>query len=88
MTDFHSFKVEDAKDYGLAPAVILFSLQFWINHNITNQTNFHDGEYWTYNSVKAFEAQFPYLSGKQIRTALKKLEDAGVNQTGNYNKNP
>ena len=84
----HHFNVELAKEYGILEAIILNNLQFWIEKNRANGTNFHDWHYWTYNSAKAFSELFPYASQKQIRKALQNLIGEGIIQTGNYNKNP
>lgn len=69
----HCFDPKLAKQVGMAAAVIFYHISFWIDHNAKNEQNFRDGRYWTYNSVKAFSLQFPYLTPKQIRTALDKL---------------
>lgn len=81
----HSFDVYIAKEYGLHCAIILQNIAFWIEKNKANEKHFHDGTYWTYNSVKAFGDMFPYLTTKQIRTALQRLEDEGLVKTGKYN---
>lgn len=82
----HMFDPQIAKEYGVNAAIIFQNLAYWIEHNRANETNFHDGRYWTYNSVRAFAKPFPYLTDKQIRGALKKLEDGGMILVGNYNK--
>lgn len=82
----HSFNVEIAKKYGILEAVLLNHLWFWIKKNKANNTNYFDGNYWTYNSKKAFSELFPYASERQIDYALKKLIDCGLAITGNYNK--
>lgn len=82
----HSFNVEIAKKYGILESVLLNHLWFWIKKNKANNTNYFDGNYWTYNSKKAFSELFPYASERQIDYALKKLIDCGLVITGNYNK--
>ncbi|WP_298625700.1 hypothetical protein [uncultured Senegalimassilia sp.] len=82
----HMFEPQIAKEYGVNAAIIFQNLAYWIEHNRANETSFHDGRYWTYNSVRAFAELFPYLTDKQIRGALKKLEDGGMILSGNYNK--
>ena len=82
----HHFDIEIAEAYGLNEAIILNNRRFWVIHNEANGTNFHDGRYWTYNSMKAFEELFPYMKPKSIRNALDKLENEGLLLTGNYNK--
>lgn len=82
----HSFDVDIAKEYGILEAILLNNIWFWIEKNKANNTNYYDGFYWTYNSTRAFNELFPYVSQRQIQNALKKLIDDGVLQTGNYNK--
>ena len=85
MAEVHFFDIRIAKLYGINCAVILQNIWHWVQKNEANGTNFNDGNYWTYNSTKAFAKQFPYLSQRQIETALKKLRDNGIIMTGNYN---
>lgn len=84
----HHFSVEIAKECGVNASILFSNIAYWIEHNKANGINFHDGHYWTFNSMKAFSELFPYFSEKQIKTALKKLEDDGLIMTGNYNKLP
>lgn len=84
----HSFDIDLAVEYGVLEAVILNNLDFWISKNEANEVNFHEGRYWTFNSVRAFQDLFPYATDRKIANALKKLEDRGVIMTGNFNKNP
>lgn len=83
---FHMFDTEVAAKYGVNAAIIFQTIAFWCDHSRTNGTNFHDGHYWTYNSVKAFGEQFNYLGKRQIQNALQTLLDEGVIIKGNYNK--
>lgn len=85
MAESHYFDVNIAKKYGVHCAVILQNIWHWIKKNQANGVNCYDGNYWTYNSTKAFSDLFPYLSQRQIETALKKLRDEGIIITGNYN---
>ena len=85
MAESHYFDVTIAKKYGVHCAVILQNIWHWIKKNQANGVNCYDGNYWTYNSTKAFSDLFPYLSQRQIETALKKLRDEGIIITGNYN---
>lgn len=83
----HSFDIKLAKNYGILEAVIINHMWFWIEKNRANDINYFDGNYWTYNSTRAFNELFPYVSEKQIKTALKHLREEKIIQTGNYNKN-
>jgi hypothetical protein len=82
----HSFDPDVAKKVGVNAAVIYQNILFWTEKNFRNERNIHDGFVWTYNSVKAWAELFPYLTPKQIRSALQKLESEGFIASGNYNK--
>lgn len=71
----HSFNINVAKKLGIASAVILNNLYWWIDKNRANDKHFHDGYYWTYNSRKAFVEQFPYLTERQIEYKVYDEED-------------
>lgn len=82
----HSFDIEIAKEYGVNCAILLKNIYFWGKKSEANGKHFHDGLYWSYNSIEALAKLFPYLSTNKIRTALSKLEDKGLIKVGNYNK--
>lgn len=88
MSTQHHFSVKHAQQYGLREAVLIQNLHFWVAHNYANGKHKHDGRTWTYNSVHAFEALFPYLSYKQIRTSLEALITLDVLVRGYYSTNP
>jgi|GEM_PF-862804 len=80
----HSFEPRVAKQVGLNAAVLFQNITFWIEKNQANKRNFREGRYWTYNSVSAFKKLFPYLTEKQVRTALEKLVKSGLILKGKY----
>lgn len=82
----HSFDVDIAKEYGILEAILLNHLWFWIKKNEANDTNYYDDNYWTYNSTRAFNELFPYVSQRQIQNALNHLKEEKIILTGNYNK--
>lgn len=82
----HSFDPEIAAKVGVNAAVLYQNIVWWTQKNTANSKHKHEGRHWTYNSVKAFEELFPYLTGKQIRTALDKLEASSLILSGTFNK--
>lgn len=82
----HSFDVDIAAEYGVNCAILLNHIWFWCEKNRANGKHLHDGTYWTYNSVKAFEELFPYMGKKAIRNALTKLESEELIISGCFNK--
>ena len=82
----HMFDADVAKAHGVNAAIVFQNIAYLCEYNRMNETNYHDGNYWTFNSRKAFSEQHPYLTEKQIRTALDKLVKSGLLAKGNYNK--
>lgn len=82
----NSFRTDIANLVGVPAAVIYQNIYFWCEKNKANKKNTHDGKIWTYNSTRAFAEQFSYLTDRQIRTALDKLEEAGLIISGSFNK--
>ena len=74
-----------AKDVGVEEAIMYANIEFWVWHNQLNKKHFYDGRYWTYNSQRAFQEQFPFWSRQNIRTILKKLIAKGYIKVGTFN---
>ena len=70
-------------------AIILENIIYWIMKNKADERKkyFKQGKWWTFSSIPSFRELFPYLTEKQIKVRLKKLQDAGYIQKGNFNKN-
>ena len=81
----YQFDANIAALYGVDESIMIYNLSFWIRKNEANGKHFHDGRFWTYNSIEAFTKLFPFWTARQIRRILKSLEDKGVIVTGNYN---
>ena len=81
----YQFDSDIAEQYGVEEAIMIANLMYWIRKNEANGKHFHDGRYWTYNSIEAFVTLFPFWSKKQIRRILQSLVDKEVIVLGNYN---
>ena len=81
----HQFDIEIAEEVGINAAVIYQNIEYWCLKNKANNKNFYDNNYWTYNSIKAWKELIPYLSEKQIRTAIDKLISCNIIEVGSYN---
>lgn len=88
MIEYVTFKADVAAKYGTNVSILLGNINYWIQKNKENGKHFHDGRYWTYNTVAAFHALMPFMSESSIVTALGKAEAEGLLVTGNYNKLP
>lgn len=85
MISYYSFSLEDAQKYGVDAAIMLHHLRYWVAKNEANDNNYHDGNYWTYNSTAAFAKLFPFWSARKVGRILAKLEEDEVILSGNYN---
>ncbi len=84
---YHNMNVAVANDFGMVAALIFENILYWVEKNRANDRNYRDGYYWTYNSRAAMQELFPYLTVRQLRTALDKLEEGGmIVTTSKYNK--
>ena len=82
----HYFDTAIAADVGINAAILYEHIKFWIDHNKKTGKNLKDGKHWMYNTQAELSEQFEYLSVKQVRTALAKLEAAGYIIKGNFNR--
>lgn len=79
---------DDTMKYNLYGAVVLNNFRYWLRKNLANNHNIRDGRVWTYNSMQALSKLFPFLTYEQVRYQIKKLKDAGILLTADYNENP
>lgn len=82
----HSFNTYIAEICGLEEAIILENIYFWCKKNEANN-KLTKNKPWTYNSVKAFNELFKYLTPAKITRALKNLESDGFIEVGEFNQN-
>ena len=74
----HAFSIELANKYGIVSALLIEHLCFWITKNENNNKAFKNGEYWMFQSVNNIHKTFTYITPKQIRNALNKLENLEI----------
>jgi len=82
------FDVQIATELGVSEAVFINNLQFFVTTNKDNNVDFHEGRWWSYNSIPALMKIFPYWTGRQLEHIIKKLVDSNVILTGNFNTDP
>lgn len=71
----------------LDEAIVLNQLNYWIERNKDANRNFHDGNYWVYNSYESWKKQdFPVWSATKIKRIFTSLESKGIILSANYNK--
>ena len=78
-----------AEKVGLNEAIVLQQVQYWlaINERNNNEDHFHDEKWWTYNTKKDWQRQFPWWSEATVKRILKSLREKGLLlATNEYNK--
>jgi hypothetical protein len=86
MVQSHILSVPLAVKYGANESLFLSNICWWIEKNRANDRHFHEGRYWTYNSVTGFTELFPYFTANQIQYLIDKLRKKNILQVGNFNK--
>ena len=93
----HSLDIYVAQKYGVEEALLIHHFQHWIVVNINLKRNFHEGSYWSYQTLDEIAAHFPYISKARIFDLLNKLctgksrkskdmQHEPVLKKGNFNK--
>lgn len=75
-----------ARQIGLNEAIVLQQIHYWVKLNEKAGRNLKDGFFWTYNTHKDWQEQFPWWSIMTIRRTIKSLENQGLLVTGTFNK--
>lgn len=81
-----NFDPNIAKAIGVEEAIMFSNIEFWVEKNKSNNKQFKNGRYWTYNSLNAFSELFPFWTKKQIRRILNNLKEKGYIETSIFNK--
>ena len=76
------YSEELAEMVGIPAAIVYEHLRFWNQVNTNNGTTRKNGYTWTYQGVKDIAQKIRGLTEKQVRAALKKLEEKMVIFTG------
>ena len=82
----HYFDTEVAKRFGINCAVILNSLELWLEKNRANEEYIFENRVWVRNSKRAMTELFPYLNERQINYAVQKLIDENIILKNNFNE--
>lgn len=73
---------------GLNEAIILQQIHYWIStYQKTGEfEHFKQERWWVYNSIPAWQENFPFFSESTIKRALNNLREAGLVIVNNFNR--
>ena len=83
----YSFDVQEALDYGVDEAIMIWNLRFCILKNKANGKHFYEGRTWTYNTNEAFQKLFPFWKKGAIERLLIRMLEKNIIVKGNFNTN-
>lgn len=83
----YNFDIDLAVKIGVDESIMLNNFVYWLLKNKANNKNLFDGNFWTYNSVRAYCELFPFWKESQIKRILKSLVEQNILIVGNYNQN-
>ena len=76
-----------AVEIGLNESIVLQKIHYWIVNNERNGINYHEGRYWSFNSIKKWRDDFfPWWSVDTVKRTFKSLENKELLIVGNFNK--
>lgn len=85
----YSFNVQIAKiTHSTDEAVFVHRVYYLVMNNEANKRNFHEGKYWTYDSVAALAKVFSFWTPRQIERIIRNCIKFGLIETGNFSDNP
>lgn len=73
-----------AKAIGLNEAIILQQIHYWMKKEASGKVI--DGVHWMFNSLSAWQEQFPWWSESTIYRTLESLEKLELIKTGSFNR--
>lgn len=78
--------------FGSDKALIIQQVRFWMDINSKDpskhHTHYHDGRWWTYNTIEQWEDTFPWLRERTILRLFGSLADEGILLKANLHKDP
>lgn len=79
--------LKEEKIGGDREAIFLYALWTWCEKNAANEHNYHEGRYWSYNSLRGLTRIFPWTK-REIENTVNRLRDAGLILTAKLSKDP
>lgn len=88
VTGFSEKLLRDTKDANLA--IFIENLACWIKFNASKsdpaERNYHEGRYWSYNTLNDFVKYFGFWSTQNLRTIINNCIKHGLILTNTFNK--
>lgn len=83
----HHFPPLIAEKYGVNAAIFLRDIYHWCETNQNNGENFHDGRWWTYQTIKGLCLRHTYWTRNQMEHIIRTCKEKGALLSGHFGEN-
>lgn len=83
----HHFPPLIAEQYGVNAAIFLRDIYHWCETNRNNGENFHDGRWWTYQTITGLCRRHTYWTKNQMEHIIRTCKEKGALLSGHFSKN-
>lgn len=83
----HHFPPLIAEKYGVNAAIFLRDIYHWCETNQNNGENFHEGRWWTYQTMKGLCLRHTYWTKNQMEHIIRTCKEKGALLSGHFGEN-
>lgn len=83
----HHFPPLIAEKYGVNAAIFLRDIYHWCETNRNNEENFHEGRWWTYQTILGLCRRHTYWTKNQMEHIIRTCKEKGALLSGHFSEN-
>ena len=83
----HHFPPLIAEKYGVNAAIFLRDIYHWCETNKNNEEHFHDGRWWTYQTITGLCRRHTYWTKNQMEHIIRTCKEKGALLSGHFGEN-
>lgn len=83
----HHFPPLIAEKYGVNAAIFLRDIYHWCETNQNNEENFHEGRWWTYQTINGLCRRHTYWTKNQMEHIIRTCKEKGALLSGHFSDN-
>lgn len=83
----HHFPPLIAEKYGVNAAIFLRDIYHWCETNRNNEENYHDGRWWTYQTIGGLCKRHTYWTKNQVEHIIRSCKEKGALLSGHFGEN-
>lgn len=83
----HHFPTLAAEKYGVNAAILLRDIHHWCETNQNNGVHFHEGRWWTYQTITGLCRRHTYWTKNQMEHIIRTCKEKGALLSGHFSEN-